>query len=200
MKKMNWINQTQKYGKALEGNSKDQESCCFFPITDVVILVLILIYIATIKMQLTQTKPKVKNSWNKFKLAIFLWIFNGERPAAQFVLVKWWANKQLEVCSSHLYANLPFCFPVSGCPCWRSGAVFVTRHSQSSVGLRAASSSMLEALLAGTRPKKEPWRWPVGLCRLLPAHLQMEIAEQLERMANDAFCSVGSIYRKDGKD
>jgi len=43
---------------------------------------------------------------------------------------------------------------------------------------------MLEVLLAGTRPRKEPWRWPEGPCRLPPNPQQMEAADLLKRTEN----------------
>lgn len=93
-------------------------------------------------------------------------------------------------------ATCPSVFPVPGCPCWKSGAAFVTKHCRSSVGLRTASSSMLEDLLAETRTRKEPWRWPGGPCRLPPSPRLMEAAEVSERTTNCTLCSGVQVLER----
>lgn len=93
--------------------------------------------------------------------------------------------------------NLPFCLPVPGCPCWKSGVVYVMKRCRSSAGLRTASLSTPVDLSVGIRPRKEFWRWPGGPCRLLPSHLPMATAEGVREDGQQHILFWCSVLREE---
>jgi len=122
--------------------------------------------------------------------------FNGSVEVPSTMCWQCWQEVSRSPHRVHLSANVSFCLPGPGCRCSRSGAVFAMTRCLSSAGSRAASSSMLEASSAGTRTRKEPWRWPGEPCRPPPRPLQTEAVKGSERMANGTFCCLGQSLER----
>lgn len=73
------------------------------------------------------------------------------------------------------------------------------RHCRSSAGLKAASSSTPPALLAGTRRRKVPWKWPVGPCRPPPSPLLTEAAEETDGKSGQHVLFLGLVFGEESE-